>query len=79
MNWLSYIPQAFILLLGVSAVYLVGCKSPRVKRWGYVCGICGQPFWVWTTLEHEQYAITAMCALYAYSWANGLRNHWKAS
>jgi hypothetical protein len=72
------IPQAFILLLGVSAVYLVGVKNPRVKRWGYVCGICAQPFWAWTTIAHEQYAITAMCLLYGASWINGLRNHWRA-
>lgn len=65
------------MLFGVSAVFLVGQKNPRIKRWGYVCGICAQPFWAWTAWSHEQWGILAMCLLYGGSWLNGLRNHWE--
>lgn len=71
------IPQLFIMLFGVSAIWLVGRKEPRVRRWGFVCGLCAQPFWLWTTLSHEQYGIAALCLLYGYSWASGLRNNWR--
>lgn len=70
------IPQLFILLFGVPAIWLVGCCNPSVKRWGYVCGMCGQPFWLWTSLQHEQYAIAGMSLLYAAAWTRGLVNHW---
>jgi len=73
---MSFIPQVFIMIFGVSAVWLVGRRTPKVRRWGYVCGLCAQPFWLWTTVAHEQWGIAAMCAFYAYSWASGLRNHW---
>lgn len=73
---LDLIAQLGILACGVSAVWLVGCKGPS-RRWGYVCGICAQPFWLYTSLAHDQYGIAAMCLFYGYSWARGLRNHWR--
>jgi GTPase len=73
------IAQLGIAVLGVSAVFLVGCKRPDVKRWGYVCGIAAQPFWLVETIAHEQYLITALCGFYGYSWLRGLRNHWKVT
>ncbi len=75
---MTVLPQVFIMIFGVSAVWLVGRKQPNIRRWGYVCGLCAQPFWLWTTLAHEQWGIAAMCAFYTYSWASGLRNHWNA-
>lgn len=75
---IDLIPQAFILLLGVSAVFLVGSKGPS-RRYGYLCGILAQPFWLWTTIAHEQWGIAAMCLFYGFSWARGLRNHWRAA
>ena len=63
---MSFIPQVFIMIFGVSAVWLVGRRTPKVRRWGYVCGLCAQPFWLWTTVAHEQWGIAAMCAFYAW-------------
>lgn len=74
---MNAIPQVFIMIFGVSAVWLVGRKLPKVRRWGYVCGLCSQPFWMWTTISHEQWGLVAMCAFYTYSWASGLMNHWR--
>jgi hypothetical protein len=73
---MDLIAQVGILLLGVSAVYLVGSKGPH-RRYGYLCGVCAQPFWLYTALTHGQYGIALMCAFYGYSWARGLRNHWR--
>jgi hypothetical protein len=74
---LDTLAQIGILLCGVSAVWLVGCKG-RVRRYGYLCGLCAQPFWLYTTLMHEQYGIAAMCAFYGFSWGRGLWNHWRS-
>lgn len=70
------IAQIGIALFGVTAIYLVGLKGP-IRKWGFVCGLCSQPFWFWTTYTHEQWGIFALSLFYTYSWANGLRNHWK--
>jgi len=74
---IDLIAQMGILLTGATAVFLVGLKQHRYRRWGYLLGVIGQPFWAYTTIHNGQYAITAMCLYYGFSWGNGLRNHWK--
>ncbi len=67
--------QAGIVIFGASAVYLVG-RTDKWKRWGYVLGLCAQPFWFYTTWQAEQWGIFAISIWYAYSWANGIYNYW---
>jgi hypothetical protein len=69
--------QMAILLFGCTAIWLVGRpKSEPRQRWGYILGICAQPFWVYTSIKHRQWGILAVTPLYAYSWAQGVWFHW---
>jgi hypothetical protein len=70
------VAQVGIALTGATAIFVVGLKEPRRRRWGFVLGVCGQPFWIYTTWNHEQWGILLLTAVYTYSWINGLRNHW---
>lgn len=72
---LDIIAQVGVCVFGVSSIWLVGRKD-RWQRWGYVLGMAGQPFWVVTTITHEQWGIAALTVLYTASWANGIWNHW---
>jgi hypothetical protein len=74
---LSVISQIGIALFGVSAVFLVGVRNKRLARWGYVAGVCGQPFWMYATFVAEQWGIFLLTVVYSYCWVNGLRNHWR--
>jgi len=74
MSWASIIPQVGIGLFGMTAIFLVGTKG-KWQKWGYVCGLCAQPFWFWTTWHNEQWGIFALCFFYGFSWFNGFRNH----
>lgn len=69
------IPQIFIGLFGATAIWFVG-RRESWRRWGYICGLCAQPFWYWTTIEHRQWGICAMSVFYSYSWAQGVWNFW---
>lgn len=71
------IPQISIALFGVLAIFLVGMKERRQRRWGYLLGLCGQPFWFWVTFQAEQWGIFALAFFYTLSWINGLRNNWR--
>lgn len=75
----AIICQIGIMIFGATAVFLVGTKG-KWRRWGYVCGMCAQPFWYWTTWENQQWGIFFLCFFYSFSWINGFRNHfnWKA-
>lgn len=57
---MDWIPQVCIAVFGVAAIWLVGRRAPRVRRWGFVCGLAAQPFWFWTTVAHEQWGIAVV-------------------
>lgn len=74
----TWIPQIGIAMFGMTAVFLVCSKEQRVRRWGPVCGLIGQPFWIWSSIAAEQWGILVLTAFYTYSWWRGFRNNWMA-
>jgi hypothetical protein len=68
--------QFLLLALSGAAIYLVG--NPGLERWGCLLGLCAQPFWVWTSWRHRQWGVLVLSFWYAYAWAAGLVNHWRA-
>lgn len=69
------ISQIAIMILGASAIWLVGRKESW-KRWGYILGMLSQPFWFYTAYTNEQWGILIMCIFYTYSWGSGIYNYW---
>ena len=71
------ISQVGILLFGCTAVWLVGRKEDW-RRWGFVLGLCSQPFWLYSSIAHHQWGVAALSVWYAYAWAQGIYNYWVA-
>jgi hypothetical protein len=71
------IAQGGIILFGAVSIFLIGRKTARWRRWGYLAGLFGQPFWFWATWEAEQWGIMLLAVWYTYAWADGLRNNWR--
>jgi hypothetical protein len=76
-HFMDTLSQIMIMICGASAIWLVGRKE-HWKRWGYVIGLIGQPFWFYTTIVNEQWGIFLMTLFYTYSWGQGLYNYWIA-
>lgn len=74
---ISTISQVGITIFGCSAIWLVGRRDQKLRRWGYVAGLCSQPFWFYTTIAAEQWGIVALSIWYTYAWASGLYNNWR--
>lgn len=68
--------QIVIIACGAASVWLTAQRAVRVRRWGYIVGLCAQPAWFWTTIYHEQYLIAALAVWYTYSWGQGIWNFW---
>ena len=68
--------QIAVFVFGVGAVLVVGMRRPSIRRWGYVLGLCSQPFWYYTFIAHEQYILVLCAIAYTVSWAVGFRNYW---
>lgn len=71
----KWICQVGIAMFGASAIWFVG-RREGWRRWGYILGLCGQPFWIWTAVSYRQWGILALTAFYTYSWAQGVWNYW---
>ncbi len=72
MNILS---QICVMIFGASAIWLVGRKEDW-RRWGYIFGLCGQPFWIYSFITNQQYGMLIMTIFYTYSWSMGIYNYW---
>lgn len=67
--------QVLIFLFSASAIWFVGRKE-RWKRWGYILGMLGQPFWLIATFQNKQWGMFSLCIWYTYCWGQGIWNYW---
>ena len=68
--------QIFIMLFGVTAIWLSQSNDVKYRKYACVFGLLGQPFWFYAAYHAEQWGIFAVCVLYTLSWAKGFYNHW---
>lgn len=62
------IAQIFIGIFGVSSILLVAKKN----KWGFILGMCSQPFWYITSIAHRQWGIVVLSIFYTFSWGLGI-------
>ena len=58
-----------------SAIWFLS-RTEKWKRWGFIVGIFGQPFWLYSTIKAEQWGIVALTIFYTYSFAQGIYFYW---
>jgi len=68
--------QIIITICGISSIWLVGRKE-NWRKYGYVIGLVAQPFWFIWAYQTESWGILIMSIFYAYSWAQGVYNHFE--
>lgn len=69
------IVQAMILICSIGALVLFGTK--KYYKFGFIVGLCGQPFWFWTTWHAEQWGIFAGSIIYTCLHIKGMWTHWR--
>lgn len=65
-----------MLFISGGAIWFMTRKE-HWKRWGYIIGICGQPFWLYTSINSKQWGIIILTIFYTYSFAQGIYFYWK--
>lgn len=68
--------QAMILLLGAAAIALLASKDAWLRQWGYLLGFISEPFWIYSALQADQWAIVALAIWWAGFYFAGARNNW---
>ena len=70
MDWI----QIPLFVFEACGMWMIARKEDW-KKWGYVVGLCGEPFWIYTSLENKQYGILALAIFYLYVWCMGIYNY----
>jgi len=68
------ISQSFLFVFSGMAIWMVSGKKPW-KRWGYLVGLMGQPFWFYAAIVSEQWGILLLTCWYTYAWSRGVWNY----
>jgi hypothetical protein len=68
------VDQVAILLLAPLAIWLLAEAGPAA-RWGYVLGLCSQPFFIYAAFRARQPATLIVSVLYVGIWIRGIVNH----
>lgn len=72
--------QFIIAVTGITAIALTQqSKFPTWKKFAPVFGLIGQPFWIISTYQTNQYGIFTLCCCYLFLWSFGLYNAWIAN
>lgn len=58
------ISQIGIFIFGILSVFLIARKN----KWGVICGLLSQPFWMATSIMHQQWGISLINVVYSATW-----------
>ena len=68
--------QSFIALTGACAAFLSQCHAYNLRKWACIIALAGEPLWLYTTFQAQQWGIFAVCFLYAFAWMKGFYTYW---
>lgn len=69
--------QVAIPIFSGLGVYFVS-RIDNKKRYGYIFGLCSQPFWFYTLWNHQQWGLFALSLFFTSQWLKGVWNYWFA-
>ncbi len=70
------IDQLAIMLTGVISAWVLNAPTERVRRWGCIIGLIGQPAWFWSTWSHAQWGMFAVTVGYTAAFMRGVWSLW---
>ena len=73
---LDTVLQAIIAISSGLTIWLL-VRKDKWYRWGFVTGLISEPFWLWSAIRHDQWAIILLVAWYTYAYALGFKNYWR--
>lgn len=67
--------QIAITLFSCLSISLLSSK--KFFKYGFVAGLCGQPFWIYTSWDNGQWGIFLVSLWFTGAHIRGIRNHWR--
>ena len=73
---MKIIAQAAIILFSCLSIWLLSRKHAGIRRWGYIAGLAGQPFWIYAALDSGQWGVFGVSLWFTYCHLSGIHTHW---
>jgi len=67
--------QIMIVSTGAAAIWFMA-RLESWRRWGFIIGLVGQPFWLYVTFTSKQWGMFTLSLWYTYTWCLGIYNYW---
>lgn len=74
---LEWIVQTMIVFGGCGNYVFLSHKRGTIRRWGYVVGLAGEPFWLYESVTKGQVGIIIVTFVTTTFLIIGLRNNWR--
>lgn len=68
--------QLFIAVFGLTAIWLALGKDDNLRKWSPVCGLIGQPFWMYFALQNGGWGIFILTIAYTLVYLRGFIIQW---
>lgn len=69
----NLIQVCIVIGTGVTA-FMVASKHQKVRRCGFIIGICCQPLWFISAMSAKQWGVAMTCFWYVFCYARGFYN-----
>lgn len=69
---LEQISQIGIISFSGSTIFFLSNEKKKWRKMGYIIGILGEPFWIYTTIHNEQWGIFVLSLWYTLNFCKGL-------
>lgn len=73
---MNYASQAWIMILGPIAIFLVNGKTAKARMYGAIIGAVSGLGWYTQMWLHDQWLLLPMHLFYTAAWIRGIRNHY---
>ena len=67
--------QIIIPIMSAGTVTFLSRKD-STHKYGYICGLASQPFWLFSTAYHGQWGLFIAAIYFTIRWIIGIRNHY---
>jgi hypothetical protein len=68
--------QIAIFITGISAVWLSQDRKSAVRKYACLFGLAGQPFWMYSSYQADQWGVFILSFFYTVAWAKGFYLFW---
>jgi hypothetical protein len=72
---IEQISQIALVVVGPVVIWLLAQKK-HWMRWGYIIGLCHQPFWFYTSIYNRQWGLIVLSSIYTACYLIGIYNYW---